>query len=224
MPIPQPGWTPHDEALLHTCRLANLMITRGDPSQVPEVLAPFRPDVVGERLWASGPFSLWDWRPLGDGSWEKPRWSKAELVIGLTNFAPVTAVSRFVKIKRAADQAAEDAVARWVQIASGTLYTSTYRFYFYTFTPQPQIYPWHWEDVTSAELLGPRSLRFTATSEVGPVTWMLESDWAELVFVTWALTMHPKHPQLASGSWLPPGWIQHARSWHRQVPGIDSRR
>jgi hypothetical protein len=49
---------------------------------------------------------------------------------------------------------------------------------------------------------------------------MLTSDWAEPVFVTWALIMHPKHPQLVSGGWLPSRWIEHARSWHRQEPEI----
>lgn len=211
MPIQQPGWTPRDEALLHTCRLAHLMITGGDPFQVQEVLAPFPPQFAGERLWASGPFTLWDWRALGDGSPEIPPTSLIDFALG-----SAAVIKRLFDINRAVRRAAEDSIPRWVKVASGRLYTSAHGFYFYTDESQPQVYPWPWEGITSAELLGPGSLRFTGTNRHGPVTWLLTSDWSELVFVTWALARHPKHPQLLNG-WLPPGWIEHARSWNHQV-------
>jgi hypothetical protein len=206
VPSQQSRWTSRDDALLHTCRIANLMITQGDLSQVQEVIAPFRPQVPGEQLWSEGPFTLWDWRAVGDGSWEMPRHTIVDLALG-----PAAIVNRFVKIRRAQRDAVSATVPRWVEAARGTLFTSVYGFYLYT--PQPQVYPWPWEGITIAELIQSGSVRLTGTNSNGPFKWLLQSDWAELVFVTWALTLHPKHPQL--NSWLPSGWIEHARFWRR---------
>ncbi len=47
---------------------------------------------------------------------------------------------------------------------------------------------------------------------------MLQSDWAELIFITWAIARHPRHPQLVSGGLFPPGWAGHAAAHHHGVP------
>ena len=41
---------------------------------------------------------------------------------------------------------------------------------------------------------------------------MIRSDWAELLFVLWALVRHPRHPQLGNGGWQPPGWQDRCRA------------
>ena len=48
--------------------------------------------------------------------------------------------------------------------------------------------------------------------------WAIASDWAELVFVLWALARHPRHPQLINGEWLPPGWLEHAEAFQHPAP------
>src|SRR5262249_13140252 len=150
----QPKWTSRDDALLLTCRIANLIITNGDLSQIPEVIAPFRPQVRGERLWSVGPFTLWDWRAVGDGNWEMPRHTIVDFALG-----PAAIVTRFVKIRRAQRDAVEATVPRWVETARGSLFTSLHGFYFCT--PKPQVYPWPWEGITSAQLVKPGLLRLT---------------------------------------------------------------
>lgn len=226
MAIQLPGWTQRDDALLHTCRLANLMITGGDLSGVPEVTAVFACEVPGERLWAAGLFRLSDWRALGDGSWEapppgQPYKAPGLLGAGLAVAGLVPGIALPAVIARRAyteghlrRQAEADAVPRWVAIADGWLFSSAYGFYLQTSTG---VYPWPWEGVTSASLTGPGSLRVTVKNGSGSALWLLESDWAELIFVTWALARHPKHPDLVNG-WLPPGWIEYARAWGRHVP------
>jgi hypothetical protein len=44
----------------------------------------------------------------------------------------------------------------------------------------------------------------------GPISWILESHWAELAFVLWAIVRNPQHPQIIDGSWLPQHWAQWA--------------
>jgi len=67
---------------------------------------------------------------------------------------------------------------------------------------------------------------FQGQSEAGPISWILVSDWAELLFVTWALLFHPRHPQLLSGAWLPPGWLDrcaaHAYRTRLASPRLES--
>jgi len=111
-------------------------------------------------------------------------------------------------------QAAADATPRWVPIEQGTLYVSRYGWHMHT----PSVLSWSWPSTTSASMMGPAAVHVTGDSTSGPVSWMLESDWAELVFVLWALVRHPRHPQLLSGGWLPPGWVEHAMGHNKPVP------
>jgi len=41
----------------------------------------------------------------------------------------------------------------------------------------------------------------------GATSWIIKSPWSELLFVLWALAVHPAHPQLLTAGWLPPGWL-----------------
>jgi hypothetical protein len=225
MAIQLPGWTQRDDALLHACRLANLMITGGDLSGVPELAAVFACEVPGERLWAAGLFRLFDWRALGDGSPQDlpPGPYKAPGVVGTGLAAaelvpgvglPAAIARRAFMQRHLRRQAEADAIPRWVPIADGWLFSSVHGFYLQTSTG---VYPWPWDGVTSASLTGPGSLRVTVKNGSGSALWLLASDWSELIFVTWALARHPKHPDLVNG-WLPPRWIEYARACGRHVP------
>lgn len=77
--------------------------------------------------------------------------------------------------------------------------------------------------MTAASIVAPAALHFTRESANGPISWFLQSHYAELLFFTWALDQHPRHPQLVTGGWLPQGWLQHAGAHDRQpdaVPGL----
>lgn len=209
----QSGWTHRDDVLLYTCHLAGLMSSGADLSEMHEVLAPF-PPAAEERLLAAGSFTLSDWRALGDGSWEVSTpfvFGTGALGVGLVAGSLVGgAVAR----SRARREAAAAAVPRWVPIEHGMLYVSRYSFYLHT----PRVLRWQWAHINAANMVGSGAIHFSGDSKNGPISWLLTSDWAELVFVTWALQQHPRHPQLLTGGWLPPGWVEHARARHQPMP------
>lgn len=215
-----PPWTQRDEVLRYTCYLATMLAGGHDLSRTPEVLAPFPAvNADDERLWAVGQFILSDFRALGDGSWQVNTpmvFGTGAVGVGLVAGSLIggaVAKSR----ARAAAQAA--AVPRWVPVTQGSLYVSSYGFYMYT----PQVLRWHWSAITSASIVAPATLHFTGESVDGPISRLLQSDYAELVFVSWALDQHRQHPQLVTGGWLPQGWLHHADFHGRQpdaVPGL----
>ncbi|MFI9451553.1 hypothetical protein [Amycolatopsis sp. NPDC052450] len=215
-----PPWTQRDEVLRYTCYLAAMVAGGHDLSQTPEVLAPF-PTVNAddERLWAVGQFILSDFRALGDGSWQV----NTPMVFGTgavgLGLVAGSLIGGAVAKSRARTAAQAAAMPRWVPIVRGSLYASSYGFYMYT----PQVLRWHWSAITAASIVAPATLHFTGESVDGPISRLLQSDYAELLFVTWALDQHPRHPQLVTGGWLPQGWLQHAAAHDRQpdaAPGL----
>ncbi|MGB7799086.1 MAG: hypothetical protein WBL53_22940 [Pseudonocardiaceae bacterium] len=94
------------------------------------------------------------------------------------------------------------------------LYLSHRGFYLHT----DRVLTWGWDDITTATMAKPGAVQIRGNSVHGPVAWALCSDWAELLFITWALTRHPRHPQLLNGQWLPPGRVDHAHTHHQPVP------
>ncbi|WET78707.1 hypothetical protein P3102_32435 [Amycolatopsis sp. QT-25] len=212
-----PPWTQRDETLRYTCYLAAMVAGGHDLSRMPEVLAPFPPaNADDERLWAVGQFVLSDFRALGNGSWQVSTpmvFGTGAVGLGLVAGSLIggaVAKSR----ARAAAQAA--AVPRWMPIERGAVYVSAYGFYLYT----PQVFRWRWTAMTAASVVAPATVHFTGDSDNGPVSWLLQSDYAELVFVIWALNQHPQHPQLVTGGWLPQGWLQHARAHGKEPDAV----
>lgn len=207
-----PLWTNRDEVLRYTCHLAALMAGGHSTKDVAEVLAPFPPAHGNdEKLWATGGFVLSDFRSLGDGTWQVNTpfvFGTGAVGLGLVAGSLVGGSIAKSRARRAAQAAA---VPRWVPIEHGTLYLSEYGFYLHT----PAVLRWHWSALTGASVVSPATVHFTGDSANGPVSWLLQSDWAELLFVSWALAIHPRHPQLLTGGWLPQGWLDHARCHHR---------
>ena len=100
---------------------------------------------------------------------------------------------------------------RWIQPAGGGC--SHRGFYLHA----ERVLTWGWDDITTATMAKPGAVQIRGNSVHGPVAWALCSDWAELLFITWALTRHPRHPQLLNGQWLPPGRVDHAHTHHQPV-------
>jgi hypothetical protein len=182
---------------------------------IPEILSSFPPSLgPDERLWASGPYIACEFRPLGDGTWQTSNTFVAGTgTLGLS-LAVGSLVAGAVSRSKARDRAAADAVARWVPAHQGQLFVSGYGFYFHT----PQVFSWRWSDIDEATVTAAGETRISGHSTRGPTMWAIASDWAELVFVLWALARHPRHPQLVNGEWLPPGWLEHARACQRPAP------
>lgn len=208
-------WTDRDAALLYTCHVGHLVQSNGDLGSIAEVLAPFPPRLGAyERLWVAGPFVLRDFYAPGDGSWQARGFiagGTGALGVGMLVGSVIGSANAR---SRARAQAAADAVPRWVPIGHGTLYVSRYGFYMQT----PAVFSWGWSSIDSASMVGPGVVHFSGTASSGPVSWVLEAPWAELVFLVWALNRHRGHPQLVAGGWLPPGWVERAVAHGRPVP------
>ncbi|WP_409185179.1 hypothetical protein F9C11_13350 [Amycolatopsis sp. VS8301801F10] len=207
-----PPWTYRDDVLSYTCHLAG----DADLSQVEEVLAPFPGrNVAGERFWAAGSVVVSDYRALGDGSWSV----STPFVFGTgavgAGLVAGSLVGGAIARSRARQAAAAAAVPRWVPIEQGGIYLSPHGFHLYT----PRVLAWSWNSITGATMVAPAVAHVTGDSKNGPVSWLIQSEWAELLFVTWANAMHPRHPQLVTGQWLPPGWVEHAQR-HQRVPAL----
>lgn len=203
------AWSGHDSALWHTCEIATDLVHRRPVVAGLEVLAPFPPAPPDDRFWASGPFALSDLRAAGDGSYvHNSGFFFATGALGLAATA-ATAVGRAAgnaNRRRAAEAAA---TPRWTVIDSGTVYVAPSSF---TMHSVHGLFAWPYDGIHAAQMVGPGQLHFQGQSESGAVSWVLASDWAELVFVSWALRRHPRHPQLVSGGWLPPGWLARCRA------------
>lgn len=211
---PSDSWTEHDRAIWHTCDIAAAAVT-GRLGERPDVLAPFPPRwAVGEQMLANGSFELLAHRPLGDGSYSHD--SGFLLATGRGGLALMAgaAVVRSTGNARRRRAATAAAAPRWVVVDGGALWVSTAGFYLQT--PRG-LFPWSWAAVVAATMTGPGSVHLQGEGVGGPMSWIVRSAWSELLFVLWALEVHPRHPQLLGGGWLPPGWLERSGAWG-QVP------
>ena len=160
----------------------------------------FSPD---EQIWGGGPFLLWDFRALGDGSYLHQ--SGVHFGFGGLGllFAGASMAAQASGNNQRRSAARRDAQPRWVVIDEGDLFVSTHGLYLAT---RGGLHPWSWEEISRAELAGPGVLAFSGQSVYGPVSWQVQSEFAELAFLCWALVRHPRHYQLLSRTWIRPGW------------------
>ena len=89
----------------------------------------------------------------------------------------------------------------------GTLWVSTHGFYLHTVNG---LFPWPYDAIRSAMLVGPGSVHVQGSGDQGPTSWVLDLVWAELLLLMWARRRHPSHPQALGGAWIPPGWADRA--------------
>ncbi|KAE8762409.1 hypothetical protein [Georgenia thermotolerans] len=217
-------WTQRDRALWLTCEMA-LAGARGRPVRPPTpVPSPVRPQLAdAETLLAAGPFTRYVLR-AGDGSYRRSSgFFFATGAVGLAATAAVAA-GQLVGNARRKRAAERDAAPRWEAAGTGLLTVSTHGFYL---SAPGGLAAWPYAAVGACEVGRPGLVDLSGQSTTGPVRWLLESDWAELLFAMWALAAHPGHPPLASGAWLPPGWVERAVSLRagddgvaRGLPGI----
>ena len=208
------GWeslTGPDAALWHTCAMAAARAAGRTPHPPVAVSPPVRPglgdgaaDGDGEVMLAAGPFTRYV-LAAGDATYQKSSaFFFATGAVGLAATAAVAVGQAWgnSRRKRRAERAARP---RWDEAGGGLLTVSTHGFYL---SGPHGVSPWPWAAVDTCEV-GRRGLvDLTGRSTTGPVRWLLETDWAELVFAMWALDRHPGHPRLADGAWLPPGWLE----------------
>lgn len=211
------AWSAHDAAVLATVEIASALVA-GEPERLRPVVADFPPQIAyDETLLAVGDVDVLTYRAVGDGSYAHR--SPAVVASGGrgASAALATAAASAAGNRARRRRAQADAQARWVLDDRGAIWVSTAGFYLRT---PSGLFPWGWDAVRAVSVVGPAAARVDGAGQAGTVTWMLRTDWAELLFVLWALRRHPAHPQLGDGSWLPPGWQQRARE-RGVVPARD---
>ncbi|THJ68456.1 hypothetical protein E8P82_00630 [Arthrobacter echini] len=205
--IQEPQWSARDEALWTTAELA-LLHREGRLGQRHPVSVPFAMQHAGdERPYAHGPFRLLSFEARGDGSYQ----SSSSLFVAtgrgaipaMLGYGAAAALVNSSRRRRAAALAAP----QWTVIDTGTLTVTNHGFYLHT---PSAILAWGWTSIQMATLVGPGKLQLMGTSTNGGVNWILESDWAELVFFFWATARCAQHEQLLSRLWLPDEWVARA--------------
>jgi hypothetical protein len=213
------SWTDADQALLYTCHLAADLLA-GRPMRPAPVRAPFPPRYsVEETYLASGPFTLSIHAAPGDGSYmHDSSFFFATGRGGLAATAGFAAVRAMGNSRRRA-QAQEQAIARWLPRHAGEVTVSDHGMYLRNIQ---DFFAWDWHSIDSAEVVAFNTVILAAPSTQGTTHWLLQSQYAELVFLLWAKTRYPGHPQLQHHAWLPPNWAPWATAQgHRPALGID---
>ncbi len=173
----------------------------------------FAPD---ERVYTGGRFVLSDYGALGDGSYEHDGgFFFATGTLGLALTAGAMA-GRAIGNNARRNQAAQDAQGRWKVIDQGQIFVGTHGFYLVPDTGG--LLSWGYGHLTSAQMAGLGTLWMTGSSDRGPITWIIQSGWAELIFTLWARLVHPQHQQYATGAWVPPGWADRIRAMRVAMP------
>lgn len=106
-------------------------------------------------------------------------------------------------------RALADARVTWRPEFGGGITVTNRGFYLQT---QTGIHRWTWDSIDLMQIEDFNVLVLQGRSTGGPVTWRMVSHWSELVFLLWAGTRHPQHPQFAAQSWVPTGWTEWAAS------------
>lgn len=198
-------WSEHDSALWHACDIATAVLNGAVAARTP-VAAPFPPQISDDEVvLVHGGFELSTYRATAAPV--APATSGSILATGRMGLALTAgaAMARASAQRRRLEAEREAARPRWVVDDVGGLWVSTSGFYLET--PRGLL-PRAWGSVRSAVLHEPGVVQLHVTSPAGETSWMLRSHWAELLFVLWAIAVHPAHPSLATAAWLPEGFTR----------------
>lgn len=219
--VPDPeAWTTRDGALWKTAELASAVLKR-KLEEEPTFPVPFalRFGGASEGVYAHGPFQLFEVRAGGDGSYVQNSSVVAATGRGAVPFMLGFVATQAIGNAARRNHANNQAHLQLQTIDHGTVGISNYGFYLHT---PAAVHAWQWRDVTLAELTGPGQLRIQGQSNRGSVNWILESDWAELIFVFWASVCNPTHQQFVTRTWLPQEWVTRAFIWSKSHSSATS--
>ena len=210
-------WTERDDALWSTAEIA-VLLNRGSLEQRRPLAVPFAMRLGGheERILAHGPFQLFSWTAPGDGSYMQNNSMMVATGRGGLAMMAGFAAARAIGNSSRRRQAEAMSQPRWMQIDHGTLSVGNFGFYLHT---PSGIHAWSWGGIHLASLTAPGQLSIDGMSDGGPVKWLLNSDWAELVFLLWASVCSPQHPQMTARAWLPEDWLTKAMVFTTNNPG-----
>lgn len=200
----QRAWLPADSALWQTCQIASDLTARRVPEFRVPTMFPLREHEVA---FATGPVRVDSFYAAGDGSYTTSTTLMAGTgLFGLALGAATLAGSAMGNASRRA-RAAAAATPSWHTIVAGSVVVASQGFYLLDSSGK---FDWQWDHIDLMQVVGFTTIVMQGRSVTGPVTWRIQSDWAELIFVLWAMARHPLHPQLVDQSWLPANWADWA--------------
>lgn len=210
-------WGPHDEVLIYVCSvLATIRAQRWE--ELADITTTFPRQVEGERILLDRPYSFLVWGSPDDGTYVHDGSTVLAVGRGAAPLMIGAAVGRAIGNSSRRAAAAAAAQPRWMTTEAGHLYVSTHGFYL---GAPSGLHRWSWEHIDGASVPAPGFFDMQGQGANGPVNWRLGTHAAELLFVLWALVRHPQHPQMATESWLPTGWVGWAAHEHgKTVPGV----
>lgn len=206
--------SPHDSAIWHTVDII-MRLDTGTLRERPQERTSF-PLAPGDMALTRGPFTLHHHAAPGDGSYQHN--SGFFFATGKGGLAVTAAVAagRALGNSRRRANAARETVPRWVPLTSGDLTTAVHGFHLQQ--PSGVLLSWHWGAISSMDVMQAGYVHLTGRSDAGPVSWVLQSDWAELVFVLWCRFTHPNHPQLLANAWIDTAWADRVRAAGYPLP------
>lgn len=217
----------HDSAIWRTVWINDLM-DRDRLAEVPSVSTVMAPSIgEGERVVADGRFTLLDFIAGGDGSYVHKSgggfiaMGRPAFIVGSAAGMALGAAARAAGNSNRRNAAWAAAQKQWRQIDVGGINISQFGFYLHTVNG---IHVWNWWSISAAELVAPGQVSISGDSQNGAIRWIVQSEWAELIFTMWARARHPQHPQFLAGRWVPPGWADRVRASEYDLPHVSDGR
>ena len=193
-----------DSALWATTHIVSDILHSRVPEYRVDTLFPLGPN---EIAMAAGAVFADAYRSAGDGSYVQSSgiaFGTGRLGVAMVAGSLIGNAAANSKRRREAEA---NATATWRPEFSGSIYVTNAGF---TLQTAAGLFPWGWQSIDLMQVIDFNRVVLQGRSSQGSITWRLTSEWSELVFVLWALSQHPQHPQLRDGSWLPHGWIEWA--------------
>lgn len=204
-------WSYRDESLLTTCRIWRAAVN-GRADEIPALATYFAPELGDrERLWVRGGGQVSAWIAPGDGQYERRSGGLFIFHPIWLAIMPVLAAGRAIGNYRRKQQAVSDLEERWLPVDQVALWVGSHGFYLEGTT----IRSFGWSSIQSVQMVGAgaATIRYLGADGRNQVM-LVQSEWAELIFIGWAVVRHPAHPALAgTDTWLPPGWVTKAEQW-----------
>lgn len=203
--VPGVGWTPRDESLLRTAFAVHCILT-DHFDEVPGIPVPFA--VPGHfpqnRVIATAPFTLCSFQAAGDGSYVHDNgffFATGEYGLALT---AGVGLARAIGNSQRRNAAQADATRMWRPLDQGRIFINIDGFHLLT---AGDLVTWDWQSIDLGQMVQRGQFAMVGNSEQGRVSYVIESDLAELVFFLWAAHRQPQHPQLYQRVWLLPEWL-----------------
>lgn len=215
----QPAWTNRDSTLFETCAIVT-DIAHGRLQSRPTLTHSFVLQFgAQEKLLASGGYGLYWFGSEGDGSYEKRHFiGFGSGLLGVATLGATSAISAIGNSRRKA-QARAAAAADWRPVDQGALHISDHGIYL---EGPVGFRAFNWSHITNCDLAGEGDWAFHANTTNGPAQFRLQSDWAELCMVLWAMARNQNHPRFVGGTWLSQGFLEKCRRMGYQPPGLSS--